>query len=254
MKVVLLVVLVLIVLGLTNWALGYNLGETEATGARRSRTGVALVIGNGSEYGSDWRPLPTATADAVAVTAALEAQNYRVISVTDGSEEEMLAALARFKAALDDEQALREDEQEGKEDGEGVPDIAGVVYFSGHGCHVDGQNYLVAVDGPCDGTKTGCVPTSALFDALDGATNSGPGIVILDAGQENQHDEALSCPLSQVRRIREPVKLGAEAAGWTFERAALVAYLEHSSKSPRTGKDLPDTEIVPESIQLPLKI
>ena len=43
------------------------------------------------------------------------------------------------------------------------------------------------------------------------------------------------------------MKLGAEAAGWTFERAALVAYLEHSSKSPRTGKDLPDTEIVPDT-------
>jgi hypothetical protein len=107
-----------------------------------------------------------------------------------------------------------------------------------------GQNYLVGVDGACDGTSDGCVSTESLWDALDTASNTGPGIVLLDAGHTNKHDQTLQCPLSQVVRMRDPVKLVGDSNGWSFERAALAAYLEHSTKSPRTGKVLETIEMV----------
>lgn len=245
-KVVALFLVVAIALGTVYWALGFKLAEAAADEDARVCIGVALVIGNSSSYDDSWRPTETTTADTIAMAGALSTQGYRVIEVSEGTQAEISAAVTAFTVALGEEQSTINKEQEEQEEQDGFPDIAGLIFFSGHGTHVNGQNYLVGVDGACDGTTDGCVSTQALWDALDAATNTGPGIVFLDAGHTNQHDEALKCPLSQVLRMRDPVKLAGDSNGWSFERVALAAYLEHSTMSPRTGKPLATTDMVPD--------
>ena len=185
--------------------------------------GVALVIGN-SKYKHGWRELPTACADAAAFAAALKARKYHTIHVSDASETEIKTALDTFSAALADSKVA-------------------VVFYSGHGCQqADRMNYLVGVDSKCDGTSGGCVPTSAIFDAIQSMET---GLVIFDAGHENQHDKdgAFCCALT-TEPLRDPVKLAVEPDGWTYEKARIQSVLEFSQTSPHTGKTLSNIQVV----------
>ena len=95
---------------------------------------VALIIGNTDYDGAAWSILPNASNDARHIASILGdeargAARFDVELVTDGTREEIMAALASFaeKAA--------------------AADIA-MVYFSGHGFEHNLDNYIVPVGAP----------------------------------------------------------------------------------------------------------
>jgi hypothetical protein len=147
-KVVALLLLIAASLGAVYAALGYKLAEAAVDEEARICTGVALVIGNTSKYNDSWRPIDAAAADAIAVSGALRTQGYRVIEVHEGSQADILAAVASFKAALGEEQAKRDEEQEAQEEQEEqetkFPDVAGLIFYSGHGTHIDVRSVCAA--------------------------------------------------------------------------------------------------------------
>ncbi len=96
---------------------------------------VALIVGN-SDYpeGSSWTDLPNAANDAAFIAELIGNEErgsarFETHVVTDGTKDEILAALARFGEAA-----------------RGA-DIA-LVYFSGHGFEFERENYIVPIDAP----------------------------------------------------------------------------------------------------------
>lgn len=88
---------------------------------------VALVIGNGDYDGSGMPSIRGPENDAAGMAAALADIGYEVITGTNLGAADMRRQLAAFAARL-------------SAGGEGL------VYYSGHGVQLDGQNYLVPVD------------------------------------------------------------------------------------------------------------
>lgn len=127
---------------------------------------TALVIGN-SAYAS--APLANPKNDASDVAAALREAGFEVDLRLDAGRSAMQAAVADFAARL-------------KAKG-GV----GLFYFAGHGAQLDGENYLLPVDGGVSGLsdlKTKAVSAAEAVDAMAKARN-GLNIVILDACRDN---------------------------------------------------------------------
>ena len=90
-----------------------------------TQTRHALVIGI-DEY-AHVPPLQKARNDARALAAALDPAGFEVTTLLDPDRSEMIRALRRFAASLD----------EGDE---------ALFYFAGHGVELDGQNYLLPAD------------------------------------------------------------------------------------------------------------
>lgn len=93
---------------------------------------LALVIGNGAYTVAP--PLKNPVNDANAIGRKLIDMGFDVRTEVDATAESMLRALSDFTQAL-------------VEAGQGGKATAGVLYYAGHGVQVDGENYLLPVDG-----------------------------------------------------------------------------------------------------------
>jgi hypothetical protein len=127
---------------------------------------VALLIGN-SNYSTVNR-LPNPANDVMAMKAAFEADDFdRVDVALDVSREGMIKSLRVF-----------EDEAAGA-------DVA-VVYYSGHGIEMGGENYLIPIDAQLASDRDvidETVPLDRVLQTLDGASRL--KLVILDACRTN---------------------------------------------------------------------
>ncbi|MEX0284446.1 MAG: caspase domain-containing protein [Paracoccaceae bacterium] len=130
---------------------------------------IALVVGNGA-YGSI-SALDNPINDADLIAHTLDALNFDVTLITDGTQIEMKRAIAQF----------------GRDLRQSGPDTVGLFYYAGHGVQSYGTNYLLPVDSALlDAADLDLVAVEAqsvlrqMFSAKN-ATN----IVILDACRDN---------------------------------------------------------------------
>jgi uncharacterized caspase-like protein len=153
-------------------ALGFMFAVGLFAEARAAEQRVALVIGNGA-----YRSVPelrNSRNDADDVSQQLKRLGFSVIDGRDLDRSAMQTALSRFA------QRLRGSE-------------AGLVYYSGHGLQINGQNFLVPVDLKFeDGTFTPfeMVKLDDVVEAL--SYTGGVRLLILDACRDNPFANSLA--------------------------------------------------------------
>ena len=127
---------------------------------------VALVIGNGAYQSAP--QLPNPPSDAAAIAKLFTAAGFdKVNVVVDGTREAITGALRKFA-----------------DDSDGA-DIS-VVFYSGHGIEMGGENYLVPVDAKLAtdrDVKYEAVALADVRDAIDGAVKL--KLILLDACRDN---------------------------------------------------------------------
>ena len=143
----------------------------------------------------------------------------------------------------------------GMADGE----VACMVYFCGHGCQIEGKNFLVPADANLNPTSTNLISVEDVLQARCGdketqerigETVSGPSIVVLDAARwlapgslDQEHLDTFKCPITK-KVMTEPVYLMGEPKGWRYEKVAVQAYLDGMKekkadyRSPMSAKKL----------------
>ena len=91
---------------------------------------IAFVIANSAYLGDDWPPLKNPAADARLLKASLEQAGFRVMRpAVNLQKTQLLQRIEEFRAEV-----------------AAVPENSiALIYFSGHGLQVEGQNYLVPV-------------------------------------------------------------------------------------------------------------
>ncbi len=125
----------------------------------------ALVIGN-SQYKSS--PLPNASNDARAIGKTLTAVGFRVRSLENASQKQMMEAIRAFG-----------DDIKGGS--------VGLFYFAGHGIQVKGRNFLIPSDANItreDEIPYQSVDAGQVLDKMESAKNA-VNIMILDACRNN---------------------------------------------------------------------
>jgi len=133
--------------------------------ARAAEPRVALVIGNGA-----YRSVPeldNSRNDADDISEQLKRVGFAVIDGRDLDRSAMYAALGRFA------QRVRGTD-------------AGLVYYSGHGMQINGQNYLVPVDLKLAGSSFTPFDLVKLDDVVEALNyTAGVKIMVLDACRDN---------------------------------------------------------------------
>jgi Tfp pilus assembly protein PilF len=126
----------------------------------------ALLIGNDSYvYG---RPLHNATNDARDMATKLTSLGYSIALAVNVTQQQLSQAMEVFGRSL-------------------VAGDTAVVYYSGHGFQVDGENYLVPVDFKAISASAGKEQAYSVSAVLQRMTSGGAAIqiVILDACRDN---------------------------------------------------------------------
>ncbi len=140
---------------------------------------IALVIGN-SKY-RHAIALPNPANDANLITATLRDAGFQVIEGTDLDKAGMVDVIDRFtEAAYDAEVAL--------------------VYYSGHGMQVEGNNFLIPVDAELTAPahlKTRTIQVEQILAALP--PDPAIGVIILDACRDNPLSRSLAAALPATR-------------------------------------------------------
>ncbi|MFC2251053.1 caspase family protein [Labrys portucalensis] len=124
---------------------------------------VALVVGNAA-YRHGLPALANPANDAAAVARTLSRLGFEVILLTDASDRQLQACLARASARMS--QAA-----------------IGLFYYSGHGIQVDDENYLVALNARAGNLKTGFVPVQPIVEEIQ--RRAAATLVFLDACRNN---------------------------------------------------------------------
>src|SRR5262249_42333864 len=127
---------------------------------------VALVIGNAAYQQAP--PLKNPANDAQDIAKVLQALQFQMILKTDAPLETMRDAIFQFGEQLK---------------GGGV----GLLYYSGHGMQVKGENYLIPIDanlGREDDIKYKTINAKDILDKMDEA-KSHLNLVFLDACRNN---------------------------------------------------------------------
>jgi uncharacterized caspase-like protein len=159
-------------LSLRGLVIGFVLAVGLFARASASEQRVALVIGNGG-----YRSVPelrNSRNDADDISEQLKRLGFAVIDGRDLDRSAMQAALSRFA------QRLRGSE-------------AGLVYYSGHGLQINGQNFLVPVDLKMDGglfTPFEMVKLDDVIEAL--SYTDGVRLLVLDACRDNPFANVLA--------------------------------------------------------------
>src|SRR5450631_226199 len=126
---------------------------------------VALVIGNGAYWSAP--ELRNSRNDADDISAQLKQLGFAVIDGRDLDRSAMQAALSRFAQRL-----------------KGAD--AGLVYYSGHGLQINGQNFLVPVDLKLEDGEFTPFELVKLDDVIEALSyTEGVRLLVLDACREN---------------------------------------------------------------------
>jgi hypothetical protein len=138
-----------------------------------AKSRAALVIGNANYTGPNLTKLRNPVRDAEAIERKLSRYGFEVTCVTDGSLAEMRAALTAFQDSI-------------------VVGGVALVFFSGHGVQINGENFLF----PCDADATGesqakysSLSLNQIIHLLD-ESKAETKIIILDACRENPYETA----------------------------------------------------------------
>src|SRR6266550_3809860 len=189
---------------------------------------VALVIGNGA-----YRSVPelrNSRNDADDISEQLKRLGFAVIDGRDLDRSAMQTALSRFA------QRLRGSE-------------AGLVYYSGHGLQINGQNFLVPVDLKMDGGAFTPFELVKLDDVIEALSyTDGVRLLVLDACRDNPFANVLA------------QSKGSRGAGMTrglakIERSQgmLIAYSTQSNAvaADGYGRNSPFTSALVREMQVP---
>lgn len=140
--------------------------------AARAETRIALVVGN-SAY--EFAPrLTNPSNDASDMTAKLKGLGFEVFGGTDLDRRSLVEALIRFGRAAE------------------TADVA-VFFYAGHGLQVNGQNYLVPIDGQVEyeaEVDISLVSLSGVLQQLERGSRT--NIVFLDACRNNPFEDKLA--------------------------------------------------------------
>lgn len=195
--------------------------------ARAAEPRVALVIGNGA-----YRSVPeleNSRNDADDISEQLKRVGFAVIDGRDLDRPAMFAALGRFA------QRVRGTD-------------AGLVYYSGHGMQINGQNYLVPVDLKLANSFTpfDLIKLDDVVEALNYTT--GVKILVLDACRDNPFANSLA-------ENKSGRGVGATRGLAKIERSQgmLIAYSTQSNSvaADGVGRNSPFTAALVREIQVP---
>jgi hypothetical protein len=148
---------------------------TFAQGLLNAGKRVALVIGNG-DY-KNVAPLKNPLSDARAVEAALERIGFEVISGTDLDRSGFEEKLREFRKAASGAEVT-------------------LVFYSGHGLQVAGQNWLLPVSAKLESDHDlhyQAVPLEVVLSEAEAATRL--RVVILDACRDNPFKQKLAAAM-----------------------------------------------------------
>jgi len=194
--------------------------------ARAAEPRVALVIGNGA-----YRSVPeldNSRNDADDISEQLKRVGFAVIDGRDLDRSAMYAALGRFAQRVSGTDA-------------------GLVYYSGHGMQINGQNYLVPVD-----LKIGSAFTPFDLIKLDDVVEAlnytaGVKLLVLDACRDN--------PFANSLQQNKSSRGGATRGLAKIERSQgmLIAYSTQSNSvaADGVGRNSPFTGALVREIQVP---
>ncbi len=153
-------------------SLGFALSSTTSATANAQQSGqkrFALILAN-QTY--EKNPLPNIRNDALLMDKTLKGIGFTTAVVLDGTRTTMLDGIRRFKASL-------------------TPGAFVLLYYSGHGAQVDGENYLIPTDNgnldDADAAKDQCIPlggSNGLLEKL-GRTPGQLNLIILDACRDD---------------------------------------------------------------------
>ena len=134
----------------------------------------ALVIGNNAYTKA--RPLRNGAHDAADVTAVLKRASFDVTPLTDSTETRLKEAVRHFASNVNS------------------GDVA-LLFYSGHGLQIGGENYLIPVDfDPSrgeSGARSACQPASEPQQTIEKA-GARLNIVVLDACRNNPFGSSLT--------------------------------------------------------------
>lgn len=195
--------------------------------ARAAETRVALVIGNGA-----YRSVPeldNSRNDADDISEQLKRVGFAVIDGRDLDRSAMYAALGRFA------QRVRGTD-------------AGLIYYSGHGMQINGQNYLVPVDLKIGSSFTpfDLIKLDDVVEALN--YTAGVKLLVLDACRDNPF-------ANSVADNKSSRGIGATRGLAKIERSQgmLIAYSTQSNSvaADGVGRNSPFTAALVKEIQVP---
>ena len=189
---------------------------------------VALVIGNGA-----YRSVPeldNSRNDADDISEQLKRVGFAVIDGRDLDRSAMYAALGRFA------QRVRGTD-------------AGLVYYSGHGMQINGQNYLVPVDLKLAGSSFTPFDLVKLDDVIEALNyTAGVKLLVLDACRDNPF-------ANSVADNKGSRGIGATRGLAKIERSLgmLIAYSTQSNSvaADGIGRNSPFTAALVREIQVP---
>ena len=210
------------------FALGFVVAFGLFADARAAEQRVALVIGNGA-----YRSVPeldNSRNDADDISEQLKRVGFAVIDGRDLDRPAMYAALGRFA------QRVRSSD-------------AGLVYYSGHGLQINGQNYLVPIDLKFEGgtfTPFDLVKLDDVIEALN--YTGGVKLLVLDACRDNPF-------ANRVADNKGNRGVGATRGLAKIERSQgmLIAYSTQSNSvaADGVGRNSPFTGALVREIQVP---
>jgi hypothetical protein len=153
-------------------ALGFLYAAGLFAEAHAAEQRVALVIGNGA-----YRSVPelrNSRNDADDISEQLKRLGFTVVDGRDLDRSGMQAALSRFAQRL-----------------KGAD--AGLVYYSGHGLQINGQNFLIPVDLQMDGGAFTPFEMVKLDDVIEALSfTDGVRLLVLDACRDNPFVDVLA--------------------------------------------------------------
>jgi len=147
--------------------------------AEAAETRVALVIGNGAYRNAP--VLKNPAADANAVAAALRRLNFKVVLGTDLDQQAMIGKLKAFRQASEN------------------AEIA-VIYYSGHGIQVAGENWLLPVSAKLESDRDlqyEAIKVDSVLEESMGAKNL--RVFVLDACRDNPFKQNLARSMGATR-------------------------------------------------------
>jgi hypothetical protein len=204
------------------------LGLIAAPGGANAAARVALVIGNGAYQNAP--ALPNPLNDATDVSASLRRLGFEVKTLQNASFDEMRRALIAFS------QGARGAE-------------LAIIFFAGHGMEMNGENWLVPIDGQLISDLD--VPNEAIglqqFTQAVSHT-SRLGLVILDACRNNPF-------LNKMQRVTSKRDGSRGLARVEPSDNVLVAYAARAgttaSDGPANGRNSPFTGSLLRNIEAP---